>query len=139
VIAQHKSAAMSNATDGPVARLVNEKWSEIGLSQADLAEVLGATFQQTSKDEAGSNRSGAGRVVQIAGALGVPAGRQAAEAARKKPELSTPQNISSLQSLLDLRLLRAFHEMRDHRTKRILVQLAERIVQRQANRRGDAG
>ncbi len=98
---------MSNATDGPVARLVNEKWIEIGLSQTDLAEVLGATFQQRSD--------------------------------RKKPDLSAPQNMSSLQSLLELRLLRAFQEMQDHRTKRILVRLAERIIQRQANRRGDAG
>lgn len=122
---------MSNATDGPVARLVNEKWREIGLSQADLAEVLGATFHQTSQDDAG-------RVVQLAKALDVSTGGRAAEAARKKPDLSSPQNISSLQSLLDLRLLRAFHELRDHRTKRMLVQLAERIIQRQANRRGDA-
>jgi hypothetical protein len=115
---------MSNATDGPVARLVTERWIEIGLSQADLAEVLGAAFQQTSKDEVGPNSSGAG---------------QAAEGDRKNPELSSPPNMSSLQSLLDLRLLRAFHELRDHRTKRVLVQLTERIMQRQANRRGDAG
>jgi hypothetical protein len=34
---------------------------------------------------------------------------------------------------------RAFHELSDQRTKRLLVHLAERIVKRQVNRRGDAG
>ena len=127
---------MSNATDGPVDRLVKARWIEIGLSQADLAEVLGVAFQQTLKDDIGSNRASAGRLTQVAEALDVPLGLfrgRAVEAGQKNPDLS------SLQSLLELRLLRAFHELRDHRTKRVLVQLAERIIKRQANRRGDAG
>jgi hypothetical protein len=36
-------------------------------------------------------------------------------------------------------LLRAFRELQDHRSKRMLVHLAERMVRRQANRQGDAG
>jgi transcriptional regulator with XRE-family HTH domain len=130
---------MSDATDGPVDRLVNARWIEIGLSQADLAEVLGVAFQQTWKDDIGSNGAGAGRLMQVAEALGVAVDGQAVKAGRKKSDLSSPQNMSSLQAVLELRLLRAFHELRDHRTKRILVQLAERITKRQANRRGDAG
>ena len=133
---------MSNATDGPVDRLVNERWIEIGLSQADLAEVLGATFQQASKDDIGSDGAGEDRLTQVAEALGVPVDLfdgKAVKAGQKNPDPSSSQNIGSLQSLLELRLLRAFHELRDHRTKRILVQLTERIIKRQANRRGDAG
>jgi hypothetical protein len=93
---------MSNATGGPVDRLVKERWIEIGLSQADLAEVLGKDEQKSLVD-------------------------------------SSPQNMSSLQSLLELRLLRAFHELRDYRAKRILVRLAECIIKRQVKRGGDAG
>src|SRR2546429_7641766 len=47
--------------------------------------------------------------------------------------------LGSLQALLELRLLRALHEMRDHRTRRMLIRLAEQIVKRQANPCGDAG
>ena len=47
-------------------------------------------------------------------------------------------NAISLQAMLDLRLLRAFRQLRDLRTKRTLVQLAEQLVKRQADR-GDAG
>jgi len=133
---------MSNATGGPVDRLVKERWIEIGLSQADLAEVLGATFQQASRDDAGSNNPGAPRLVQVAEALRVPLEPfpgQAAKDKQKNPVLSSPHNMSSLQSLLELRLLRAFHELRDHRAKRILVRLAERINKRQVDRHGDAG
>jgi transcriptional regulator with XRE-family HTH domain len=133
---------MSNATDGPVDRLVNARWIEIGLSQTDLAEVLGVAFQQTRQDDIGSNNAGADRLTQVAEALDLPVGPfhgQAVRAGQKSADLSSPQNMSSLQSLLELRLLRAFHELGDHRTKRVLVQLAERIIKRQANRRGDAG
>jgi hypothetical protein len=56
-----------------------------------------------------------------------------------EPDHPLAENLSSLQSLLELRLLRAFHELRDHRTKRMLIRLAEQIVKRQADPCGDAG
>src|SRR5215469_11494915 len=43
-----------------------------GLSQAQLADRLGITFQQVQKYEAGVNRIGTGRVVEIAAVLEVP-------------------------------------------------------------------
>src|ERR1700745_430882 len=43
-----------------------------GLSQAQLANRLGVTFQQVQKYEAGANRIGTGRLVKIAAILGVP-------------------------------------------------------------------
>jgi len=38
-----------------------------------------------------------------------------------------------------LRLLRVFRELQDDNTKRMLIQLTEQIVKRQAARPGDAG
>jgi len=133
---------MSNTTNGHIDRLVKARWLEIGLSQSDLAEVLGAAFQQTSKDDNGSNRAGAGRLMQVAEALDIPVDlfhSHAVKTGYEEPDPSSAQDTGSLQSLLELRLLRAFHELRDHRTRRMLVQLAERIIKRQANRCGDAG
>lgn len=43
-----------------------------GLSQSQLAEALGISFQQVQKYEAGKNRVGAGRLQAIADRLGVP-------------------------------------------------------------------
>src|SRR5215471_7981147 len=43
-----------------------------GLSQSQLAGRLGVTFQQVQKYEVGANRIGTGRLVMLAGILGVP-------------------------------------------------------------------
>ena len=44
-----------------------------GLSQAELADRIGVTFQQVQKYETGVNRVGGSRLIQIAKALNVPA------------------------------------------------------------------
>ena len=44
---------------------------------------------------------------------------------------SVSQSTESLQSLLELRMLRVFREVQDSDTKRILIELAEQIVKRQ--------
>src|ERR1700727_2371498 len=43
-----------------------------GMSQTDLANELGITFQQIQKYEKGTNRVGSGRLFQIAALLEVP-------------------------------------------------------------------
>lgn len=132
---------MSNATDGPIDRLVKARWLAIGISQTDLAEVLDAAFKHTQKDGHGSNEAGAGRLMQVAEALDLSLDfhRQAVKTTEQEPDLSSADTFGSLDALLELRLLRAFHELRDQRTKRMLVHLAEQIIKRQANRRGDVG
>src|SRR5215204_5134124 len=45
------------------------------MSQTDLAEQLGVTFQQVQKYEKGMNRIGAGRLTKIADVLGVSVAR----------------------------------------------------------------
>jgi transcriptional regulator with XRE-family HTH domain len=133
---------MSNATDGHIDQLVKAGWLAIGLSQTDLAEVLGAASQPNRKDGNGPNGVDAGRLMQVAEALDIPVASvrgPATRAGQEQRDFSSADTLNSLQSLLELRLLRAFHEIEDQQTKRMLVQLAEKIVKRQANRRGDAG
>jgi hypothetical protein len=125
-----------NATDGHIDQLVKARWLAIGLSQSDLAEVLGAAIKQTTADGDGS-KAAAGRLIQIADALGFP--NFVRNSAETRQDHSPEQSGGSLQSLLDLRLLRAFRELQDHRSKRMLIHLAEQMVRRQANRHGDAG
>jgi hypothetical protein len=123
-------------TDGHIDQLVKARWLAIGLSQTDLAEVLDATLQQTA-DGNGSNCVDTDRLMQIAEALEIPADFFRGKAIRTEQEASSAQCASSLQSVLALRLMRAFQDLTDLRTREVLVQLAEQIVKRQIHRRGD--
>lgn len=122
-----------HVSDGPIDRLVKARWLSIGLSQTDLAEVLSAALKPRFEEDDRSERADPTRLRQIADALEVPSEllRSAAESARRA---AAPER-DPLQSLLDLRLLRAFRELQDHRTKQTLIHLAEQMVKRQMNRK----
>jgi hypothetical protein len=127
------------ATDGHVDQFVKARWLAIGLSQADLAEVLGGTLQPTRDDGNGTNCVDADRLMQIAEALQIPIDffySQTIGTGPEAPDLSSAQRINSLQAVLALRLLRAFQDMTDLRTREVLVLLAEQIVKCQASPRG---
>ena len=119
---------MSNSTEGPIDQLVKARWLALGLSQKDLAEVL----QPAAKAANGSGRPDAGRLMQVADALGVSHElfQGLAPSARTTESLGT--DSEAMQALLELRLLRVFRELQDHNTRRMLIQLAEQIVKRQA-------
>ena len=128
---------MSKSTDGQIDQLVKARWLAIGLSQHDLAEVLGAPVQ--SKTGNGSGRVDVGRLMQVADALGVSHDLfQDLAPAPRKPDCS-PAESETMQALLELRLLRLFRELQDQNAKRMLIQLAEQIVKRQATRPDNAG
>jgi transcriptional regulator with XRE-family HTH domain len=131
---------MSKSTDGQIDQLVKAKWLALGLSQSDLAEVLGASAQQAPKGANGSIRIDAGRLMQVADALGVSPDLFPGHASAAKPQRaeSFAADPATMQALLELRLLRVFREVQDHNTKRVLIHLAEQIVKRQA-RPDDAG
>ncbi len=121
---------MSNSTEGPIDQLVKARWLALGLSQKDLAEVL----QPAAKAGNGSGRPDAGRLMQVADALGISHElfQGLAPAARKSESFDTNTDTETMQTLLELRLLRVFRELQQHDSRRMLIQLAEQIVRRQA-------
>jgi transcriptional regulator with XRE-family HTH domain len=124
--------------DEQIDQLVKARWLAIGLSQTDLAEVLNAAFQSTPKGF-GSNRVSPDRLMQVAEALDISIDSfHSPRIRQEEPDLSPARTLSSLQALLELRLLRAFNELADQRTKEVLVHLAEKIVRRQADGHGDS-
>jgi transcriptional regulator with XRE-family HTH domain len=131
---------MSKSTDGHIDQLVQARWREIGLSQSDLAEVLGATPSQRTECANGRDAADVERLRLVASALGVSVdlfnGRAGSGAPRTR-RLPEPGS-ASLESLLELRLLRLFRELHDVDTKRILIDLAAQIVKRQADPSDDA-
>lgn len=57
--------------DQHVGRRLRELRTDRGLSQTEVADALGVTFQQVQKYETGANRVSAGRLWALAGYFGV--------------------------------------------------------------------
>jgi transcriptional regulator with XRE-family HTH domain len=62
----------ANAADHHVGARIRERRIMLGLSQQQLAQMIGVTYQQAHKYERGLNRISAGRLYEIAQVLGVP-------------------------------------------------------------------
>src|SRR5919198_5422244 len=69
---KHVRARRADNRDAEVGRRVRSRRLECRLSQTELAERIGVTFQQVQKYEKGVNRIGAGRLQRISEALEVP-------------------------------------------------------------------
>ena len=117
---------MSNSTDAQIDQLLKARWLALGLLQKDLAEVL----QPAAKTGNGPRRPDVARLMQVADALGVSHDLFQGLTLRKVED--SDADSAAMQALLELRLLRVFRELQDHNTRRMLIQLAEQIVKRQA-------
>ena len=97
------------------------------MSQTQLGEQIGVTFQQVQKYENGSNRVGAGRLTQIAGALGVPV-TSFFEAPGDATERSGRPSVTELLSHPSaIRLLQAYSSIPDSGTQAAIVRLMEAL------------
>jgi transcriptional regulator with XRE-family HTH domain len=71
-VTESESVKAPSPVDKHVGGRVRLRRREIGMTQEELAERLGITYQQIQKYEKGTNRIGASRLHQVAGVLGVP-------------------------------------------------------------------
>lgn len=94
------------------------------ISQAELGDKLGVSFQQVQKYEKGVNRVGAARLQQIASALDVPV-TFFYDGDNKAREV---ESLLFLDSAFSLRLLRAYSKIKDQTVQRQLVSLMESIA-----------
>jgi transcriptional regulator with XRE-family HTH domain len=69
---KHLRVRRADTRDAEVGRRVRSRRLEQKLSQTELADKIGVTFQQVQKYEKGTNRIGAGRLQRIGEALEVP-------------------------------------------------------------------
>jgi len=67
-----RSTLRAGAIDRHVGARIKERRLMLGLSQQQLADSIGVTYQQAHKYERGLNRIAAGRLYEIAQVLGVP-------------------------------------------------------------------
>ena len=94
------------------------------ISQSDLGEKLGVSFQQVQKYEKGINRVGAARLQQIATALDVPV-TFFYDGDGKTKEV---ESLLFLDSAFSLRLLRAYSKIKDQAVQRHVVSLMEAVA-----------
>ena len=94
------------------------------ISQSELGEKLGVSFQQVQKYEKGINRVVASRLQQIATALDVPVTFFYGGDGKAREV----ESLLFLDSAFSLRLLRAYSKIKDQTVQRQLVSLMEAIA-----------
>lgn len=102
-----RPANRANDTDRHVGTRIRERRVMLGLSQQQMADLIGVTYQQAHKYERGINRISAGRLFEIAQVLGVPVGffyegletrRGADLSARQRMCLELARNFTSISN-----------------------------------------
>jgi transcriptional regulator with XRE-family HTH domain len=71
-VAEARPSPRANDADRHVGGRIRERRIMLGLSQQQLAQMIGVTYQQAHKYERGLNRISAGRLYEIAQVLSVP-------------------------------------------------------------------
>jgi len=120
-----RSAKSPSHVDVTVGRNVRIWRMAKGLSQAELANRLGITFQQVQKYEIGGNRIPMGRLVKIAAILGVPTAALFEGTNGAEPSRTLLALVADRRSF---RLAHAFAVIGDGALRLSLVNLVEKIA-----------
>ena len=124
----------ANAADRHVGARIRERRVMMGLSQQQLAKMIGVTYQQAHKYERGLNRISAGRLFEIGQVLGVPVSWFFEGLA---PETATQE--ASPRQRMCLELARNFALIHNEQHQEALSQMARALAaQSQAERDGAA-
>ncbi len=113
----------ANAADRHVGARIRERRIMMGLSQQQLAKMIGVTYQQAHKYERGLNRISAGRLFEIAQVLGVPVSYffEGLRADTLAPDLSPRQRMC-------LELARNFSLIDNEKHQEALSQMARALA-----------
>jgi transcriptional regulator with XRE-family HTH domain len=104
-----------------------------GLSQTELAERIGVTFQQVQKYEKGMNRVGAGRLTHIARVLNVSVGSffDGRETIEQVELQGFDSPLAAMAQPYVYRLLRAYANISDPDLRETIVDFVERTANQQ--------
>ncbi len=118
------SPSRAREVDAFVGRRIRERRTMLGLTQQQMADLIGVTYQQAHKYERGINRVSAGRLYDISQALGVEvsffyAGIENGELAEVAP-----------RQRMCLELARNFTHISNERHQLALSSLARALVEK---------
>ncbi|MCY1740870.1 helix-turn-helix domain-containing protein [Ensifer sp. SL37] len=128
--ARKKSA---NSIDAHIGRRIRNQRLWQGMTQGDLGDAIGVTFQQVQKYEKGSNRVGASRLDQIAKALSVEPWFFFDEIdAQKGPEPHSENEILDFLASIDgISLNRSFVLIKNSDIRQKVVDLVELLAEKE--------
>jgi len=124
---RHVSARRADSRDAEVGMRVKSR----RLSQTELADAIGITFQQVQKYEKGINRIGASRLQRIAEALEVPVTffyDGAIEIPARAENGQCESVFALMQTSGSARMLKAFHRIKNPKARQLLVGMTEELA-----------
>jgi transcriptional regulator with XRE-family HTH domain len=126
---------VAHQVDAHVGKRVRMRRLVLGMSQTQLGDGLGLTFQQVQKYEKGTNRISASRLQQIASIQQVPVTFFFEGAPRFPGQDEAPTGAPSPQFVSDylatsegLQLTKAFMQIQDAKIRRSIVNLVEHLA-----------
>ena len=122
--AARRSTGRTQDTDRHVGARVRERRIMLGLTQQQLAEMIGVTYQQAHKYERGINRVSAGRLFEIARVLNASISYFYEGIGQEEPRQVAPH-----QRML-LEIARNFAEIRNEKHQEAMSQLARALASR---------
>jgi transcriptional regulator with XRE-family HTH domain len=119
---------MPHPVDVMVGKRVRLRRLQLSLSQTELAQKLGLTFQQVQKYEKGTNRVSCSRLYEISEVLDVPITFFFSEKGETKAEVAVAEQLEPGQLKDGLRLITAFGQIVETHTRKRLLALVESMV-----------
>ena len=119
---------MPHPVDIMVGKRVRLRRLQLSLSQTELAQKLGLTFQQVQKYEKGTNRVSCSRLSEISEVLDVPITFFFSEKADSRTEVVVAEQLEPSQLKDGLRLITAFGQIGETHTRKKLLALVESMV-----------
>ncbi|KAF0114178.1 MAG: transcriptional regulator [Rhodospirillaceae bacterium] len=117
-----KSLNRATNTDRHVGNWIRERRVMLGLSQQQMADMIGVTYQQAHKYERGINRISAGRLFEIAQVLGVDVSYFFESIDTQRHSDMNPRQRMCLE------LARNFVQIKNERHQEALSQLARALA-----------
>jgi transcriptional regulator with XRE-family HTH domain len=114
----------ANAEDVSIGKRIRQRRNEQRVSQAELGDQLGVSFQQIQKYEKGVNRVGAARLVQVAKALDCEVGFFLASSDRPKASSVLDDFMTSRDGLL---IAQAFGRIADEHIRHTISRFIDGI------------
>ena len=112
------------AFDVQIGGRIRERRTMLGMSQQQLAQLIGVTYQQTHKYERGMNRISAARLYDVARVLGVPVAWFFEDLAPSDPAEVEERSVDRL----GLELARCFARISDAGSRAALAQMARALA-----------
>ena len=121
-----RGAGTPHPVDVEVGARIRARRIVLGMTQNQLGDQLGLTFQQVQKYERGSNRVSASRLVAIGRALQVPASYFFDDAAPTTAHDREPESSSTAEQLNEAwTLLRAFTAIPDANVRKSILKMVQ--------------